>query len=238
MSMATVSRSGPQPDTAELRELLGTMKTTLGTLGHTFKTLNEQSDKISTLGPTMQHASVQIHGLRQQIQKQDRKQEVRVNEIKSMIQNEMKDKFALDLQSFINDQIRKETALQVKEQVSLQMKDHVPLSLEEQVEGSRKQLIEVRHALQNSESRRANSTLETDNLNDTLQVVLKPDGTKSALYPANLNSLFAYSPKMLKELLKDHGLLEHGSKEKNLNRFMSHIGIRFQLVPLPEGETN
>lgn len=98
-----------------------------------------------------------------------------------------------------------------------------------------------------SEARRTNSNLRQDNLNDPLEVVLRPDGTKSAVYPVNLNSLFYYSrgspliselpsdcgcnidyilAEMLKRLLRDYSLQEDSKKEKNLNRFMSHIGRR------------
>ncbi|TCD66555.1 hypothetical protein EIP91_001276 [Steccherinum ochraceum] len=116
------------------------------------------------------------------------------------------------------------------------LKDHVPVPLTEQIVGSRNQIIEVRHALMNSEARRANSNLRTDDLNDHLAVVLKPDGTRSDLYPANLNALFAYTPVLLRALLRDHGLQESPTREKNLNRFMAHIGITFQIVPVSANE--
>lgn len=48
-----------------------------------------------------------------------------------------------------------------------------------------------------SESRWTNSILRTDNLQDQLAVVLKPDGTRSDLYPHNLHSLFAYDGELL-----------------------------------------
>lgn len=72
--------------------------------------------------------------------------------------------------------------------------------------------------------------------------MLKPDGTRSDVYPHNLHSLFAYSgesafrdphntshsrgseDEMLSLLLKDHELAENEVREKNLNRFMAHIG--------------
>lgn len=46
-----------------------------------------------------------------------------------------------------------------------------------------------------SEARRKNSSLCADDMDDALAVVLKPDGTKSDLYPHNLNSLFVYDGK-------------------------------------------
>ncbi|KAH8087856.1 hypothetical protein BXZ70DRAFT_955416 [Cristinia sonorae] len=222
----------PTADTAQIRELLGMMKATLGTLAGTFQTLNEQSSRVTTLGPTMQHAATQIQGLRHQIRKQDRKQEVRMQEVRSLIQDQLKEQIARDMQAYLDEKIKEEIAIQVQHQVEAQMKEHVPDSLQEQIVGSRNQIIEVRHALMNSEARRQNSNLRTDDLNDQLEIVLKPDGTRSDVYPANLNALFAYSPVLLRILLRDHGLVEVQSREKNLNKFMAHIGITFQIVPV------
>ncbi|EMD33101.1 hypothetical protein CERSUDRAFT_57510, partial [Gelatoporia subvermispora B] len=152
----------------------------------------------------------------------------------------------------VDEQIKAEILLQVKEQVSVQIREHLSLSIADVVAESKRQLVEVNHALRNSEARRANALLRSNNLDDNLAVVLKPDGSKSKLYPVNLRSLFAYDHTMTKELLKHHGLTCCEQREKNLNRFMSHIGkwtsisdsssfhatynetgIHFQLVALP-----
>ncbi|KAI0783059.1 hypothetical protein C8Q75DRAFT_811282 [Abortiporus biennis] len=222
-------------DTAQIREMLGSMKATLNNLNATFQTLNDQSAKVSTLGPDMKDVAVQIYNLRRQMHKQGRKNDERVKDVKNLVQTQLREKIASDLKEWISESIVRETKAQVHDQVKLQIKEHLHVTLEEQVVGSKNQLVEVRHALANSEARRENSIISTDNLNDALQVVLKPDGTKSTLYPANLNSLFAYSPAMLANLLKDHDLAVHHQREKNLNRFMAHIGIPFQLVPVPDG---
>ena len=39
---------------------------------------------------------------------------------------------------------------QVREQVDLQLKDHIPVPLEEQARETKRQLVEVKHALMNS----------------------------------------------------------------------------------------
>ncbi|KAI0918984.1 hypothetical protein AcW1_003516 [Taiwanofungus camphoratus] len=223
----------PLPDTAGIRELLAMMKASLATIGQTFQTLNEQSAKVSTVGPTMQDVSVQIQGLRQQIRAQEKKQDLRVKEVKHMIKGDLKKQVAEEMRAQIQEQIKREIALQVREQVDIQMSEHLPVPLKKQAEESKEQLVEVKHALLNSEARRVNSVLRTSNLDDHLAVILRPDGTKSDFYPVNLRSLFSYDYDMLRALLEDHGLLEHEVREKNLNRFMSHIGVQFQLVPVP-----
>ncbi|KAI0090766.1 hypothetical protein BDY19DRAFT_992181 [Irpex rosettiformis] len=229
-SAVTVS---PKTDATQLREMIGVTKTTLETIGQQFRILQEQQAKIANVGPTMENAASQIDGLRRQIRRQDRKQQARMHEVKELIRQQLKEQATRQLQSHIQEEIRREIVAQVKEQVDLQIREHLPVTLDEQARESKGQLVEVKHALMNSESRRANSNLRTDNLTDQLAVVLKPDGTRSDVYPHNLHSLFAYSDEMLTVLLRDHELSVNEEREKNLNRFMAHIGVGFRLVPIP-----
>ncbi|KAI0343738.1 hypothetical protein BDW22DRAFT_1356282 [Trametopsis cervina] len=229
----SVITTAPVTDTAQLREMIGVTKTTLATIGEQFRILQEQQAKVAGLGPTMENASSQIDGLRRQIRRQDKKQQARMHEVKELIRERLKEQATKQLQSHIQEEIRREIVAQVKEQVHLQIREHLPVTLDEQARESKAQLVEVKHALMNSEARRANSNLRTDNLTDQLAVVLKPDGTRSDVYPHNLHSLFAYSDEMLSLLLKDHELAENEVREKNLNRFMAHIGVGFRLVPIP-----
>ncbi|KAH9941923.1 hypothetical protein B0H21DRAFT_543111 [Amylocystis lapponica] len=222
--------AAPLPDTAAIRELLRMMKENLGTLGQTFKTLNEQSATVSTLSPSMEDAATQIHEIRRQIRSEEKKQDLRVKDVKHMIKNGLKHQVSEELRDHIRDTIKSEIAIQVKEQIDIHIAEHLPVSLKQQTEESKKQLVQVRHALVNSEARRANSILRTSNLDDPLAVVLKPDGTRSGVYPADLRSLFSYDMCMTRALLKDHDLTEHEDREKNLSRFMSYIGVPFPLI--------
>lgn len=208
------------------------MKSTLGTLGQTFDTLNSQSDRITSLGPTVD-SSRQISSLRRQIRHQDKKQDERVMEVKHMIKDVLKEHIANDMRAQIEEQIRAEIAMQVKQEVSAQIVEHLPISLQEQAEQSKRQLQDVKQSLVNSEARRANAGLRANNLDDPLVRVLKPDGTESKLFPADLRSLFGYDANTALELVKDFGLKEHDSRERNLNRFMAFIGIPFHLIPIP-----
>ncbi|GJE91393.1 hypothetical protein PsYK624_075430 [Phanerochaete sordida] len=221
------------PNTEQLREMIGVTKATMATIGQQFRTLHEQQAKIAALSPSMQDAAAQIEGMRKQIRRQDKQTQARMQEVKDLIQAQLKDQATRQLQSHIQDEIKRELRRQVREQVDLQLREHIPVTLPEQAAESKRQLVEVKHALMNSESRRQNSILRTDNLQDQLAVVLKPDGTKSGVYPHNLHSLFAYDDDMLKLLLRDHDLTAVDQREKNLNRFMAHIGVGFRLVPIP-----
>ena len=50
----------------------------------------------------------------------------------------------------IAEQMKLEVAKEVKEQMDAQMQEHLPVPLSEQAEESRRQIVEVKHALQNS----------------------------------------------------------------------------------------
>ncbi|KZS88291.1 hypothetical protein SISNIDRAFT_532261 [Sistotremastrum niveocremeum HHB9708] len=222
----------PGGDTAAIKELLSMMKTTLGTLGTTFQTLNEQSEKVNLLSPAAD-STHQIQSLRRQMRAQDKKQDARINEVKHMVKEVLKDQIADHMRTQIEEQIRAEIALQVRQQVAEQLGNHLPVPLEVQAEESRKQLFEVKHSLVNSEARRSNSVLRANNIDDPLAHVYKPDGTKSDHFPPDLKTLFAYDADKARSLVQDFGLPEHEVREKNLNRFMAHIGIPFHLIPVP-----
>ncbi|KAI0079283.1 hypothetical protein K474DRAFT_1659352 [Panus rudis PR-1116 ss-1] len=219
-------------DTARLRDLLGSMTKNLDAVSTTVLQLNDQAAEITAVGPTMDQANEHIKDLWVQIKKQEKKQGLRANEVKAFIQDHVKFQVKKDLRLFIKERIASEVATQTRDEVDRQMKEHIPVSLREQIQGSRQQLKEVRNAITNSEARRQNSNLQPDNLNDPLATVLKADGTKSLIYPTNLNSLFAYDARDLRRLLVEHDLVVQDQREKNLNRFMAHIGIRFQLIPI------
>ncbi|KIJ51305.1 hypothetical protein M422DRAFT_65312 [Sphaerobolus stellatus SS14] len=222
----------PGADTAAVKELLVMMKSTLGTLGATFETLGAQSDKITSLGPAMD-SSHQISSLRRQIRAQDKRQDARVMEVKHMIKDVLKEHIANDMRAQIEEQIRAEIATQVKQEVAAQIVEHLPISLQAQAEQSKRQLVEVRHSLVNSEARRANSVLRANNLDDPLTHVLKPDGTQSDIFPTDLRTLFSYDADTARRLVQEFSLQEHESRERNLNRFMAYIGIPFHLIPVP-----
>jgi len=233
--MSQMSQGPPQQaDPAAIRELLDTMKGTLGALGQTFDTLNEQSNKVSTLGPTMHDTAQQIITLRRQIRAQDKKQDVRIQEVKRMVRDQLKIQIAESMKAQIQYQIKTEVAHQVAEQVASEIKDHLPVSLEDQITDSKKQFGDVKFSLINSEARRTNSVLRVPrDLGEPLAPVLKPNSTKSNFFPADLRTLFSYDLHMAQALVRDFELPQSDVREINLNKFMSHIGIQFSLVVVP-----
>ncbi|CUA69236.1 hypothetical protein RSOLAG22IIIB_08360 [Rhizoctonia solani] len=83
------------------------------------------------------------------------------------------------------------------------------------------------------EARRSNATLRSTNLDDPLAPVVKANGEESALAPQTLRQLFSYDSAQARALVRDYALREHDVRERNLNRFMAHIGVQFNLIPIP-----
>jgi len=80
-----------------------------------------------------------------------------------------------------------------------------------------------------SEARRTNSALRAHNLDERLVVIFRPDGTESKHYPATMRVLFEYDAEKARALVEDYGLPVDAQREKNLNRFIAHIGRSYTL---------
>jgi hypothetical protein len=74
------------------------------------------------------------------------------------------------------------------------------------------------------EARRTNSALRAHNLDEHLAVVLRPDGIESKHFPATMRILFEYDAEKPRALVEDYGLPVDTQRERNLNRFIAHIG--------------
>ncbi|KAF8740527.1 hypothetical protein RHS02_04508, partial [Rhizoctonia solani] len=241
------------PDVAGLEQLRQTMQATLGMLGTTFDYLGEQTGRVAQLGPAVE-ASHQIHQLRRQVHAQgmfllwmipsrvlyfffhlDRKQEERMQEIKSLLQDVLKDQIAEHLRAHVFEMIREKVEEYVADKVREQLQKQIPDALREQVKDHRRHLAEVKRCLNNSEARRANATLRNHGsaIREPLHALLMTDGNVSDLWPADLAQLFGYSNDTAKRLLDDYELTyaSDDPTERMLNKFMAHIGVGFQMVP-------
>jgi len=219
----------PTANTQAVNELFSLMKNNLNALGATFDSLGEQSAKVASLGPALDTAH-QIHQLRRQMRNQEKHQDGRINDIRVLVRDNLKVQIAEHLREQIAEQIKAEIAHQVKDEVSNQIETHLPIPLAIQAAESQEQLAEVKVSLQNTEARRHNNHLGRTSLDEPLAPLLRADGTASEKYPASLRALFSYEPDVVKELLQEYGLPPHPVREGNLNRFMSFVGVNFQLI--------
>ncbi|TCD66529.1 hypothetical protein EIP91_001249 [Steccherinum ochraceum] len=310
-------------DVEAVDELLGTMKLTLSALGSTLDTLGEQTLHVAALGPAID-ANHQIGQVRKHLEDQHKRQEQRMAEVKTMLKNEVMD---VQLQEklrqiagvIVKEIVRKEIVSRVKKE----LEEQIPLDMREQSARYKRQIMEVKACLHNSEARRHNALIRSNALDEPLRPLLRPFAkpvpppssphqpemapadpstpkaapvdadpaasdpttipileigeepkkteplppapptpveidltppTPSPLFPRDLTSLMRLSPSDAKVLVREYGLeplqiqipevplLGEGfgpfsepqsSREEDLNRFMSHIGVGFHLVPGP-----
>ncbi|KAJ7496967.1 hypothetical protein FB451DRAFT_1209425 [Mycena latifolia] len=223
-------RPRAQDETENIRTAIGAMSQTLVDLEQSFGRLNEKSAELSTLGPTSQDAMREIQALRKQIREENKKGDKSIQKFKQMARDDVKLQIAANLRNDILDEIRMQVAAQVKQQVDLQIQEQIPISLRQQSMDNKTQLQIAKTSLTNSAARKKNSGLRIQNLDESLALVLKADGTKGKLFPADLRSLLSYDATNVRDLVKDYWLIDDDVREVNLNRFLGHIGVLFQLV--------
>ncbi|KAK0212514.1 hypothetical protein DFS33DRAFT_1249661, partial [Desarmillaria ectypa] len=151
------------------------------------------------------------------------------NRVHEGLQKEILDSLRPHITSEIKSVIEKETKIQVDRQIN----NYIPIPLAKQKEETKERLFEVQVSLVNSKARIANAAITLEHTNDKLEVLLKKDGERSKIYPADLTSLLAYDPKMVHDLLHDYELESDTDLRVNLNRFIDYIGeINSKLRPV------
>jgi len=213
------------------------MKDTLLTLAGTCNNLGEQTAKVAELKPEIDSAH-QIRHMRKKIRAHEKKQEERGEQIKIMLEEVLTQKIADQLRAELGKMVREDVESHVRDEVTRQMAIHIPILLEKQNREHRRQIAEIRKNLHNSESRRANSLLKSNNLFDPLHPLLRPNGEKSSIFPRTLAATFSLGTDVSKLLCQEYNLPGTESKESNLNRFLHHIGVGFQMVATPMSATS
>ncbi|KAJ6631500.1 hypothetical protein B0H10DRAFT_1772982 [Mycena sp. CBHHK59/15] len=165
------------------------------------------------------------------MQDQDVRQKNGMQEIKLILENALKSDVVEHLKKQVEDEIAAEIDQLVAEQVVLCLKTHIPQDLQDEVAKQQKILGQVRRDLNNTENRRTNAALRSTHEDDTLQVIYKEDGTVPDKYPPNLKALFDLDATTSKGLMMEYELLDYSeSRERNLNRLMQFLGVKYQMV--------
>ncbi|TEB37667.1 hypothetical protein FA13DRAFT_1726780 [Coprinellus micaceus] len=137
----------------------------------------------------------------------------------------------------VREQIEKDITSQiddiVKAQIAACLQEHIPKELQAEVEDSKRELERARLSLHNSESRRMNGKLRSSKPDELLDTILTPDGSVSPHFPKDLRSLFNLDAEACKALAADYDFPQvSGSRDKNLNRIMQFVGVRYQMVEM------
>ncbi|KAJ7502913.1 hypothetical protein B0H11DRAFT_609907 [Mycena galericulata] len=257
------------PELLAVGELVAAMKGVVGALGTTFDSLGVQTERVASLAPALK-ASEQIKKLRSEIAQQIHEQEIRMLDVKLMLEEAVKQTLSEELKAHI----RATVAHEVKDRVAHQLNVQIPDNLRQQIKTHKRQILEVQRSLHNSEARQHNSALGPTALTDELRPLLRPlpsaeqspstakpkaapptpvncvdaaTPTASPLFPRDLKALFSLKSEEAQTLVTEYGLAEQAlpitpivgsndadSRERNLNKFMAHIGVvGFQMHGFP-----
>jgi len=221
------------PNMDNVHELMSVMKATMEQLGGTFDALNQTSARVQELQQEPALDSVQqISDLRKQLVKKDRRQDDKMKEIDQLLREVLQHEIVNHLKGQITKQIEDIIEHEVQEQVKLQLGHHIPPKLQESVANQKKQLDEVQYAMKNSEARRANGQLRSNNLHGPMHPLIPISGSASDHFPRNMSDLLNMNAEAVAELLNHYDLPPGESREDNLNRFMRFCNIGYQVVPV------
>jgi len=229
----SVAATVPPPNMENVHELMAVMKQTMDALGGTFDALNQTSARVQELQAEPALDSVrQISDLRKQLVKKDKRQDEKIREIEQLLREVLQHQIVDHLKGQITLQIEDIIEQEVQEQVKLQLGHHIPPKLQESVANQKRQLDEVQYAMRNSEARRANGQLRSNNLHGPMLPLLPMSGLPSTLFPTDMSELLNMDADNVVELLKYYDITPAATREENLNKFMRFCNIGYQVVPM------
>ncbi|KZT23589.1 hypothetical protein NEOLEDRAFT_1136383 [Neolentinus lepideus HHB14362 ss-1] len=165
------------------------------------------------------------------IKKHKEDQEKRLEGVEKMVREELPKQALSSMKDLIQQKIKEEIARQVHEEVNAQIGCFLKPTLRDQIQDSEAHLRKLTDAIQNTKALKENGMIEPHELSRELEPLLGVDGAKSMWWPKDLDHLCSYDKGRMKQLLESYGLpVQESSWNANLNRFLSHIGVRFQLT--------
>ncbi|RPD72171.1 hypothetical protein L226DRAFT_156338 [Lentinus tigrinus ALCF2SS1-7] len=188
--------------------------------------------------------------LRRHMEAQDRKQDGQILEIRALMQEVLEKDVVEHLTSLsqyqslpyscslvmlissvsVEDGVLQDIDALVDQEVAHLLPAYIPQHLQDELRKHQHQLEEVQKALYNSESRRANSTLRSHRLHETVHDLYNINGAKSEHFPRTLGEMFAVSDERAISLMKEYGVGDPSpTRERNINRLMQSFGIQYQL---------
>jgi hypothetical protein len=173
----------------------------------------------------------EISEFRRRMQEQEQRHQEGIQEIQGILDEMLRNHVVEGMRQQVEQEIGDHIDDLIKEGIAECLKDHIPPDVQEEIAASKKELDRVRLALYNSESRRLNGSLRSENPNEVLNTMYTSAGTVSQYYPKTLRELFTLDGKAINALMKDYELPNHsGNRDHALNRFMQFCGVKYQLV--------
>ncbi|KAI0752988.1 hypothetical protein C8Q80DRAFT_488697 [Daedaleopsis nitida] len=165
--------SNRDPTASAVSELLKTMQNTLGSLGRTFDLLGDQTMHVASLGPAVD-ALFQITAVRGDIDDQHAREEDRMQQVKTALQDKVKGHLRETLKPKVNQIVAEVVKQAVADRVQRELAARIPSSLRQEIQEYKWQILRVKTSLHNSEARRHNAMIRATGLEEPLQPLLRP----------------------------------------------------------------
>ncbi|KAI0705299.1 hypothetical protein C8T65DRAFT_652949 [Cerioporus squamosus] len=216
-------------------ELMASMKMSLDQYGGTLDSLGKQVMEMINIGSQSQ-VTEEVGKLRQHMQEMNAKQDRQLLDIQALMKEVLERDVVEHLTELIESGLMQDIDALVDQEVARLLPEYIPQSLQDELREDQRQLKEVQKALYNSESRRANSTLRSHRLHETVHDLYNIHGEKSRDFPRTLGDMFAISEERAISMMVEYGVGEPSpSRERNINRLMQSFGIQYQLVSTGAG---
>ncbi|KAH9894933.1 hypothetical protein C8Q73DRAFT_479005 [Cubamyces lactineus] len=225
MSSTSVTPAPKTIDPRVILQNLGAMRTTNRMFNSALNDLQECGQQVKEMCPTLEGASEQIGELSRKVDAQDALTAEQMEGIREKVKGDYKSDALARMTEHFQNLIKSEVKRQVKVQMDEQMyPKHLSRPLQDEITEGRAQVTAMEAALQNSKSRRKNAALTWANPTEPFAPIVFSNGEKSALWPADANSLVQYTAEDMSKLMKDYELHDYGNSATNFNRFMAFIG--------------
>lgn len=119
------------PDIIALADLFGTLKHTLATMSIMYGEIENQTEKMASLGPAMK-ATEQIKEIRAKLKKQIECQEASMQEMRRLLESAIQEDLIKQLKRKIYDTIRDTISKDIKERVQRELITQIPEQLRQQ----------------------------------------------------------------------------------------------------------
>ncbi|KAI0753324.1 hypothetical protein C8Q80DRAFT_507067 [Daedaleopsis nitida] len=172
---STTSSRDRDPTAEAVSALLQTMQHTLGSLGKTFDLMGHQTMCVASLGPAVD-AVFQITAVRGELDDQNQREQIRMQEVKIALQDKVKCHLRETLRSRVTQIVADIVRTAVADRVKHELTARIPSSLREDITEYKRRNLEVKTNLINSEARRHNALIRASGLEEPLQPLLRPLG--------------------------------------------------------------
>ncbi|KAF8967934.1 hypothetical protein BDZ97DRAFT_1802022, partial [Flammula alnicola] len=160
-------------DIVAIADLFSIMKTTLATMTGAFDRLGTQTEKMVSHSLDIK-AAEQLRQIKSALEEQIARHKAEVEALRSTLHTKIKEAVEEKIRDHMQDVIKNSVQQVIEEKVHYQLSIQIPEDLRQQVISHKRQILEVKASLHNSEARRYNALQTIPSLNAPLRPLLRP----------------------------------------------------------------